>query len=747
LTLSPSARAQSVCTGGDNNNQWTDPLNWNPGVPVSGVTGLFNTAGNGQTAISLGGATQTVGAIQFDTASAVAYTLGVTPGDTFSITNNNISAGVGAISLTNTVTTPQAINASISFNGLTPLITNAAATTLTLGAPGGSSTISNANATPTSLTLTMSTGATIVVNDAITGSVGGTPTTGGLILTEATTSGSSTILFNNGRSTYTGITNLNNTTGAITLQIGASTDTASNATYTQGPFGKSTLTPNSGTQTPMQAINGNQTIANPVNLVFGFTVSNAATPFSLAFTGPITFTSGASRTVTVNTPNQTFTLGSASSPSTLTLNPTAANNLAFDTSQNSTLVINDVIQNSSSSVNNVISFNPIGNNTPQGTVLITGANTFSGGVTFNNQTGGTLAAVSVEIGVSTVGNPGSVTSGPFGTGTITFNASSVPPILQPFGADRTIANALTLTSGFFAANPSSAQDPTGAHNLTFTGPIADPGRVVTNNMAAGVALTLGSAATPSTLTLTGAATIQSQVSGSGGVTVINDLISGGANFITIKGGGTVYFNNPSNAYTGGTAVIGSGSLGSGATLAGTGAVGSGGTLTISSTIVGSPGGIISPGNGSGPGTISVPSMTLDPLGRYVFQYNGTNTTTGSGVNSLISGSGTLSVTSLAPGAAFDINLVPTTIAASATPLVYTIATFSGGIGASGDITSDFTFSGSYNNATAPDVQVIGNSLVLTFTPAAATPEPGGILLFAVAGLFALRRTRRAGLDG
>jgi len=728
-------------------NQWTDQNNWSPvGAPGSGTTALFNSAGNGQTNITLGGTIQTVGAIQFDTASAAAYILGVTAGDTFSITDNNISTGVGAISLTNTVSSVQAINASISFTGLTPLITNAAATTLTLGASGGSSTISNANASPTSLTFSMSTGATIIVNDAITGSVGGTATTGGLILSEATTSGTSTIVFNNGKSTYTGTTNLNNSTGTITLQIGASTNTASNATYTQGPFGTSTITPNSGTQTPMQAINGNQTLANPLNLEFGFTVSNAATPFNLSFTGPITFSSGSSRTVTVNTPGQTFTLGSASAPSTLTLNPTAANNLAFDTSQNSTLVINDIIQDNSASVHNLISFNPIGNNTPQGTVLITAPNTFSGSTTFNNQSSGTpVVALSVEIDVSTVGNPGSVTSGPFGTGTIIFNASAAPPMMEPFGADRTIANALTLTSGFFAANPPASLDPTGLHNLTFTGAISDPGKVITNNLGAGVALTLGSAASPSTLTISAVgATFQSQVSGAGGVTVINDAISGGANVLTLKGGGTVYFNNASNVYTGGTMVIGSGTLGSGATLAGIGNVGSGGIVTISSTSGTTQGGIVSPGSGTGPGTINVPAMTWDPLGRYVFQYNGTNNATGGGVNNLISGSGTLSIASLssAPGSTFDINLVPTTFTASATPLSYVIATFSSGIGASGDITGDFTFSGLYNSATAPDVMVSGDNLVLTFTPA-AVPEPGSILLFGMAGIFALRRKRSA----
>jgi hypothetical protein len=319
-------------------------------------------------------------------------------------------------------------------------------------------------------------------------------------------------------------------------------------------------------------------------------------------------------------------------------------------------------------------------------------------------------------------------------------------MLEPFGADRTLANAITMTSGFFAANPPASLDPTGLHNLTLTGAIADPGKVMTNNMAAGVALALGSAASPSTLTLTASGTIQSQSTAAGtGVTVINDLISGAFGW-TFKQGGTVYINNPNNSYTGATSVIGAGSLASGATLSGTGAVGAvggAGTVTISSLTGTSQGGIISPGPGTGPGTILVPSMTWDPLGRYVFQYNGTNNATGGGVNSLISGTGTLSLANLSPGvSAFDINLVPApSSGASATPVSYVIATFAGGISLSGDVTSDFTFSGSFDSATTPTVTSDGTNLILTFTP---VPEPGGLALLGMAAAFALQRRGRRG---
>lgn len=136
-------------------------------------------------------------------------------------------------------------------------------------------------------------------------------------------------------------------------------------------------------------------------------------------------------------------------------------------------------------------------------------------------------------------------------------------------------------------------------------------------------------------------------------------------------------------------------------------------------------------------------MMLDPSGRYVFEYNGNDNTTGSGVNDLISSTaGSLNLAAL-PGSSFDLDLVPTTGTASSTPLTYTIASFGGGItGGSGDITTDFTFSGSYNNATAPDVQVSGNNLILTFTPT-ATPEPSSLMLVGAAfSILGLRRKRQ-----
>ena len=764
----PVTLAQSTWTGGNSNNLWTDPLNWSPGVPSSATTGLFNNAAGGFTSISLGGTTQTVGALQFDTSSAASYILGTTGGDVFSITNNTISAGVGAISLTSTVTSsPQAINASVLFIGTTPLITNASTTSaLTLGAASTTATLGlQTPGTSSSLTMSVN-GATIIVNDVIN-SIGGSYTaatsaaagtaTGGLIFNVPTSGAAGTVLLNS-QSTYSGFTNLNNSVASVTLQIGSSTDTALTSTYTKGPFGTSTVVPNSGTQTPLQAFGADQTVANPFNLIFGFTVSNAATPHNLSLTGPLTFASSASRTVTVSTPGQTFTLGSAANPSTFTLAPKGALNVALGVAASSTLVVNDVIQDNGTppGTPDTISFNSNGNNTAQGTAVMAGASTYAGSTTINGQTTGTIitnGGQTVQIGISSVGSPGSITSGPFGKGTLIVNGNaSAPPTLEAFGADRTVANALTMTSGFFVL-----PDPAGAHNLTLSGPIANSGKTLTNNLPATVALILGSASSPSTMTLTGGATFQSQTGG--GVTVINDAISGALQIITVKSG-TVQLTN-ANTYTGATSVTGgtllvtnttgsatgtnivtltgSGAVGSGGILAGTGSVS--GTVTVGSTTALSQGGVVSPGV-SGPGTLNAGSMVLNPLGRYVFEYNATDTTTGGTVNDFISGSGTLNLAALSPTTQFDLNLSsqsPGTVSSGP----YTIATFAGGVtGASGDITPDFNFSGTFNNngsTLTPDVSVVGNSLVLNFV---AVPEPSSMMLLGVAAFGVLRRRRR-----
>src|SRR5206468_4090370 len=144
-------------------------------------------------------------------------------------------------------------------------------------------------------------------------------------------------------------------------------------------------------------------------------------------------------------------------------------------------------------------------------VALNGPNTYTGGTTIgssNANSGGTTI-----LGISSVGAPGSITSGPFGTGTVTMNmtaAASPNPVLQVggTGAGRTVANAITMTSGFTVTN-------TSAQSLTLTGPITlgTTSRVMANNLDFGGVLTLGSSTSSSTITASSALVIQTSLIG------------------------------------------------------------------------------------------------------------------------------------------------------------------------------------------------------------------------------------------
>ncbi len=216
----------------------------------------------------------------------------------------------------------------------------------------------------------------------------------------------------------------------------------------------------------------------------------------------------------------------------------------------------------------------------------------------------------------------------------------------------------------------------------------------------------------------------------------------GAGTGTTVNNGTLLATNTTGSATGSgfVNVLGTGTLGSGGTLGGTGTMTPTGTnlVAISSTTAGSQGGIVSPGLGGGTaGTLNVSVMQWNPLGRYVFAYNSTNTTTGSGVNNFISGSGMLDLSNLSSSAPFDLNLQALSPGTS-TQHTYVIADFTGGIIQSGGINSPtfftnptnisnlFTFSGTYNTLFAPVVSVVAGpgggsdqAIDLTFT----TPAP------------------------
>jgi hypothetical protein len=758
LVSVPAVRAQSTRTwtglaAPDKN--WTTLGNWNTGVPVSGDTALFNSAGNGNINIGLGGATQPIKAILFDTGSAAAYGVGDQPGDKF-----NFDVG-GSITVNSTVTTQQWIHARTQTNGLLTVTNNGPLSgglslggNVTIGG-GGTLTVNNplANARtsligsisenssqPGSLSLlatntgpannnnfvfygvnTYTGGTQIQVNTGSGGSIqigndhafGTGPVTVNLVAgaiapqfsvldglhalanpfnlnsgmtfvgvnslaftgpltiinslaggtrsfnNSITTAGKSvffgdtpnqstitlgnpianggdnigkTAIFNpaagsmtvinhvmqdpaagggaasgsvqytgssggvvliNGANTYTGGTLLN---GPATIRFGTDYNTGDLA----GPFGLGTITANNASNSILQPIDGDRSIANPISMVFGITVANApGDNSSLTLTGPISMAANG-RTITNNFSGSggTLRLGSAASPSTITLPNTASQ--TFTIAGIGKTIINDVIQNPTPVPSPAAAVNI----TATGTVALNGQNTYTG-ETFLNGSGTTI-----RIGTSSNALPGpSFTAGPFGVGTVTPNNAIVQPVLQPFGADRTIANAINMTYGFWVANPLGVDDPTGPHNLTLTGPITlgASGRIITNNMVPAVALTLGSAATPSTISLGSTLTFQS-INAVGGKTIINDTMSG-IGGLTVQNSALVHLNSLSNNYAGVTTITGTGSpkllVNGSKTGAGTVTVGGTGTLGGSGSIAGAitNNGIIAPGN-DGIGTLT-----------------------------------------------------------------------------------------------------------------------------------------------
>lgn len=779
--VTPSVLAQTTTWNGDSSTLWTDSANWDNGVPSSGSISLFNGAGNGNTSISLSGGSQSLGTIVFDSSSVAAYTLGNAGlGDQFNIDPN------GGIAVTSTVAANQTIGAAIKLNGNGTFINSSASGSLLLGAASAPGTITLANGGVATFNAATS-GASVVINDVIVD-----PSVGlGTVALKGVSGG---IIQINSLNTYSGTTAFNGATGSL---VRFNHDF--NAGDPSGPFGTGTMYFNNTANNQLQPVGGDRILANPLALNFGFVISTDPdeAAHSLTFTGPITETS-LGRTLTNSLASgATLTLGSSSNPSTITLPP--SNSQGTTIAGTGATVIYDSIQDGAGTIDNVtvsstgpITFN--GAITSNGNFTISGANPF---VIFNaaRTSSGTLTvsgAATVEFNVQNTSTGTTVlsgaaanillnassnvsgTAGPFGTGTVVFN-NSTPPIMIPIGADRTISNPILFSSGMFAANAAATIDNTGPHSLTLSGPLSLPaGKVMTNNLL-GAALNFGSAASPSTFAMGGIITLQSQA-GLGNNLIINDAISGtgggfkiqnnakltltnansftgGITVITSAGSGLLYVNNSSGSGTGTGAVTvtGNGSgAGTGGTLGGTGTMA--GLVTISSTTGTSQGGIITPGpDTGGPATLTAGSMAWNPNGRYIFEYNASNTTTGGGVNDLIKGSvisgstGALNLSGLSGGAQFDLNLKPIAGAPSATPQTYVIATFDGGVGiANGtDISNLFTYSGLFGSTPTVTVADAGSgaqSLDLSFAP---VPEPGTLLLGSLGAIgLALRPRRR-----
>lgn len=689
----PAARAQSVWNG-TNDNNWNNATNWSAGVP-NGVQAQFsNTApGPGGANLTLNNTQETPSGILF-TGAIPSYTIGSSVNDGTLQLNTAGTSAAGALAVASTVKTPQTINSGFMSTAAAPIfITNLSTLASTTGVPG--LTMAGTITPPTSggLEFVQTASAMTVVSGTIIAN-----SNGGVI------AGLGTLRLT-GQNTYTGGTSFDaNGTGRI-LQVGSSSNALPGGSFTSGPLGTGSINANNNVIEP---VGGDQHISNAIVMSSGgFTFQVAPTtganadtttggPFNFEVDGPISYTTTATQGRTLScfmnsTNGNTLTFGSASAPSTFTLTQLTTSsgsifkaNVTANTKQ--LVIINDVIQDNPAKGANPPDTLLYGQNANSGNAnnftifRINGANTYNGGPGTQLEQPNTT----YQLGVNTTGTPGAVTSGPFGQGpvlpTINGNNTVSQPTLEAFGADRTLANSISLaTSGFFVDSAATTfgtgsglgADPSGAHNLTISGVIS--GTVATNGMT---------------------------VQNGGVVLVTNANTYNGPTLVTNTAsnpGGKLLVNNTSGSGTGTGAVTANGTgtgasaVGTGGILAGTGTIS--GSTTIGSASGGSQGGVVAPGpGGTTPGTLHVAGMTWNSYARYMFQYNGSDNTAGSGVNSEIVGTGALTLSNT-PADPFDLNLQQ--VVAGATSGPYILADFAGGVGiATGtDITNMFTFSG------------------------------------------------------
>jgi hypothetical protein len=249
LAASPAARAETWTGLASPDNNWTTVANWDTGVPVSGSAANFNSAGNGNTAINLGGASQPLNTLDFE-AGAAAYTIGQTAGDTLNFD------GSGALIIGSGVTTAQTINAVVQTNGgLT--VANFAPNGLTTGNGLVGLTLGAVNISGSGAFIVDGSGVTGAPNTTtvLNGNITETAGQPASVIYKATITGSSnnTNFVINGNNTYTGGTTIQVNTGSGgSIQIG-----------TDSPFGTGKVTSVLVNNSPqLSAVGGTRTINN-----------------------------------------------------------------------------------------------------------------------------------------------------------------------------------------------------------------------------------------------------------------------------------------------------------------------------------------------------------------------------------------------------------------------------------------------------------------------------------------------------
>lgn len=431
------------------------------GTVSNGTNGTTPTisivkAGNGTLALNgantfTGGVTVNAGTLSMGTATAIGT------GGTLTMAGGTLQSTASGISVTN----PVSVTGDFAIGGTLPFSLSGT-TTLT---GNRTITVNNTSATATAL------GAINGSNTNLTVTGPGLLTINGLIGT-----GSGAVTMNG-----TGTLALNLTSGTSAFSGGTTLNSGTLAIQTTGALGSGPFT-----------INGGKVQANTALLALGVPVA-ANGDFAVGGTQAFTFGGAvnlnASRTITLsNTASTAFTGG------------------INGTGDNLSIVMGAVANTTISSAINIGSGSLSVSGT--GTLLLSGANSFTGGVTVNS---GTL----------TIGNASAL-----GTGTLTANGGTITA-----AGTQTISNPVSAT-GDFAIGGSSA--------MTFSNTISlSASRVISvNNNAATTFNTISG--TNTDLTIGG--------TGTGAITM-NGPINLGTGALSFSGTGTVNLTG-TNSYTG-----------------------------------------------------------------------------------------------------------------------------------------------------------------------------------------------------
>jgi autotransporter-associated beta strand protein len=645
---------------------YANSANWSPATaPVTTDTALFSTSGSIRSLTVSGAVSTSVAAWQF-ASGAPAYTFSMQ--NTFDLRGSGIvnsSSNKPTLNVTGTGSVTFS-NSSSAANATISNIIAGSATTFRNTSTASTATISNTNSGTLSFQDSATAGSATITN------------TSTLNFTQSATAGSATIN-NNGAAGLMTFSN-SSTAGSATITTGSSGRTRFSGSSTGG---EARLIANSGGTVDISGLTGSGMTAGSIEGAGTYQLgSKQLTVGSNNRSGQVTGTiadggnsggTGGSLVKTgsgtmILTGTNTYTGGTTISGGTLQLgNGTATGSIAGNVVNDGTLAF---ARNNTTTFSGVISGSGAVQQTSGALLILTGANTYTGGTTVS---GGALQIGAAGAAGSIVGNVTNnatfqiVNADTSGLTSITTNNVTVL-----FASSSAGTAVLTTNSGGFVG---FRADSTGgqAQLVTNAGGTVDLSGRTSSSMTAGSISGAGNYNLGAAQLTVGSNNLSTTVSG---VIADGGLMGGTGGSLVKTGTGTLTLTG-ANTFTGGTTVsqgllVVNGSLASGVTL-------SGGTLGGSGSIGGltTGGGILAPGNSIG--TLTVNGNLVLNGGTYQVEANA------AGQSDLISATGSATIN----GGTVQVVAQSGTYARNTT---YTILNAAGGVsGVFSSVSSNFAF--------------------------------------------------------